>query len=133
MIFQNFSIFWAFILGHALNMVRVFSILAKFRVKNFFSRIEFRLLIAPPFHPQNDFSYSCPCKKPIFSRNTSTYELYHNSDGICSVNSNEIHNDVLSILKLENKNVFLATNSQADETLVKQILFNSFYSFSKGF
>ena len=56
-------------------MVRVFSILAKIRVKIFFSRIEFRLLIAPSFHPQNDFSYSCPCKKPIWSRDTSIHRL----------------------------------------------------------
>ena len=52
---------------------------------------------------------------------------------IFSVNSNAVHNDVLSILKLENNNLFLASSCQADETLVKQILFNSFYSFSKGF
>ena len=71
MIFQNFSIFWGFTLRHVLNMVRVFSILAKFRVKNFFSRIEFRLLIAPPFPPTKRFFLFMP----IFSRNTSNYSL----------------------------------------------------------
>ena len=54
-------------------------------------------------------------------------------DETFKVNSNAVHTDVLSILKLENKNIFLASSCQADETLVQQILFNSFYSFSKGF
>ena len=52
-----------------------FSILAKFRAKIFFSRIEFRILIGSSFHQIKNFSYSCPCKKSIWSHNTSTYSL----------------------------------------------------------
>ena len=47
------------------------------------------------------------------------------------VSPNSIHSNVLSILKLENKNVFLASNDQG-ESLVQQIIFNSFYSFRQG-
>ena len=48
------------------------------------------------------------------------------------VSPNSIHQNVLSILKLENKNVFLASSDQDGESLVQQIIFNSFYSFRQG-
>ena len=50
-------------------------------------------------------------------------------DETLKVSPNSIHKNVLSILKLENKNVFLASSDQEGESLVQHIIFNSFYSF----
>ena len=44
-----------------------------FRSKIFFSRFGFVILIAPPIHPRNEFSYRRPCKTRFLYDKGPTY------------------------------------------------------------